>query len=166
MCTFYSGVSLSSSYWRIQICRPPSLLQPSEWPWAEPGDLSSPGRPDLGWIPSLQKSGTQGHSPPWPQWGAVLWKWPSGPKCRVLQQHLGLWPVGVEDVGVIGAVHHLTAGFVVFVAAAVGAVGLGSMAVCRHPVTCITHNAFLLYNRREGGKLLVSTDTGQGGGEW
>lgn len=57
------------------------------------------------------------------------------------KQHLGFWPVGVEDVGVIGTVHHLAAGFVVFVAAAVRAVGLGSMAICSHPVACVSHNA-------------------------
>lgn len=61
--------------------------------------------------------------------------------CRVLQQYLGLRPVGVEDVGVISAVYHLAAGFVVFVTTAVRAVGLGSMAICSHPITCITHNA-------------------------
>lgn len=36
----------------------------------------------------------------------------------VLQQHLGLWPMGVEDVGVVCAVHHLAAGLLVFVTAA------------------------------------------------
>lgn len=51
--------------------------------------------------------------------------------------------MGVEDVGVISAVHHLAAGFVVLVTAAVGAVGLGSMAICRHPITCIAHDASL-----------------------
>lgn len=49
--------------------------------------------------------------------------------------------MGVEDVGVVGAVHHLTAGFVVFVAAAVRAVGLGSVAVACHPVTGVAHCA-------------------------
>lgn len=74
---------------------------------------------------------------------AALWKWlPKGKDAVfVCRQHLGFWPVGVEDVGVIGAVHHLAAGFVVLVAAAVGAVGLGSVAVCRHPVACISHDA-------------------------
>lgn len=34
-----------------------------------------------------------------------------------LHHYLGLWPVSVEDVGVVCAVHHLAAGFMVFVAA-------------------------------------------------
>lgn len=69
-------------------------------------------------------------------------KMPAKEKIVVLcKQHLGFWPVGVEDVGVISAVHHLAAGFVVLVAAAVRAVGLGSMAICGHPVACISHNA-------------------------
>lgn len=37
----------------------------------------------------------------------------------VLQQYLGLWPVGIEDVGVVCAIHHLAAGFMVFVTTAV-----------------------------------------------
>lgn len=49
--------------------------------------------------------------------------------------------MGVEDVGVVCAVHHLTAGFVVFVAAAVRAVGLGPVAVACHPVTGVAHCA-------------------------
>lgn len=71
----------------------------------------------------------------------------------VLQQHLGLWPMGVEDVGVVCAVHHLAAGLLVFVtAAAVGAVGFGSMPISGHPVACVAHNASLfvvLLDRRE-----------------
>lgn len=52
--------------------------------------------------------------------------------------------MGVEDVGVIGAVHHLTAGFVLSVAAAVRALGLGSVAIRSHPITGITHSVFHL----------------------
>lgn len=52
--------------------------------------------------------------------------------------------MGVEDVGVVCAVHHLAAGFVVFVAAAVGAVGLGSVAISCHPVAGVAHAASLL----------------------
>lgn len=54
--------------------------------------------------------------------------------------------MGIEDVGVIRAVHHLAAGFVVLVTAAVRAVGLGSMAICCHPITCIAHDAPLFTN--------------------
>ena len=58
-----------------------------------------------------------------------------------VQQYLGLWPMGVEDVGVVGAVHHLAAVLLVFgAAAAVGALGLGSMAISSHPVTSVSHD--------------------------
>lgn len=63
------------------------------------------------------------------------------------KRHLGLWPVSVENVGIVCAVHHLAAGFVVFVAAAVRAVGLGSVAVACHPVAGVAHCALYYYQR-------------------
>lgn len=81
----------------------------------------------------------------------------------VLQQHLGLWPVGVEDVGVVCAVHHLAAGLLVFVtAAAVGAVGFGSMPISGHPVACVAHNASLFvcyWIEGKRGQLLICMGT-------
>lgn len=62
--------------------------------------------------------------------------------------------MGVEDVGVIRAVHHLAAVFLVFVTpAAVGPMGFGSMAI-RHSVTCVAHDDASLFTAqlgREGG---------------
>lgn len=50
----------------------------------------------------------------------------------------------VEGVGVICAVHHLAAGFLVFgTAAAVCAMGLGAMSISGHSVTCVAHGASL-----------------------
>ena len=64
---------------------------------------------------------------------------------RLVTAYLGLRSMGVEDVGVICAVHHLTAGFLVFLTpAAIRTMCLGSMAICRHPVTCVSQNASLL----------------------
>lgn len=61
--------------------------------------------------------------------------------CPALWQHLGLCAVGAEDVGVVCAVHHLAAGLVVLVTAAVRTVCLGSMAFSSHPVAGVAHNA-------------------------
>lgn len=81
----------------------------------------------------------------------------------VLQQHLGLWPMGVEDVGVVCTVHHLAAGLLVFVtAAAVGAVGFGSMPISGHPVACVAHNASLFvcyWIEGKRGQLLICMGT-------
>jgi len=53
--------------------------------------------------------------------------------------------MGIEDVGIVRAVHHLVAVVGILVAAAaVGPVGLGAMAVSRHPVTRVTHGNVLL----------------------
>lgn len=59
--------------------------------------------------------------------------------------YLGLQSVGTEDVGVICAIHHLAAGFLVLVTpTAVGALSLPSMAICRHSVTGVAHGASLI----------------------